>query len=68
MSSVLVAGLAAAYLSGQPVPEPAGSGASVIAQAMGSRCQTPAGSCEVSPPRPLGSFCTCGDATGYVTG
>jgi len=66
MVATLMAGLLGALLSAASVPA-AGAGGGDIAQAMGSRCQTPAGSCTVSPPRPLGAFCTCGSATGYVT-
>jgi len=38
-----------------------------VAQAQGTLCQTPAGVCPTSP-RPVGSPCKCGNATGFVIG
>lgn len=70
MASLMMAGLVGVFLAGPADPDRSGGTAvaQAVAQAMGSRCQTPAGSCEVSPPRPVGAFCSCGEATGYVTG
>lgn len=66
--------LAAALVVIPPAPTPqvlgygASGGGAVVAQSYGSQCQTPAGSCTINPPRPIGAYCTCGSATGYVAG
>ena len=64
---IIAIGLLALFATLGPVKSTAPESDAVqVAQALSSRCATPAGICSIQPPLPIGSPCACGELRGTI--